>query len=109
MNFNAKGMERRQHIRVARSLAMQFRLKKSRFKGGDTDTWHLSMTTDMSVGGIAFESSVPFAVTDILELQVVMSGVIDVVKAEGKVVRVEEKPEVNGYSVAVELKKHLSV
>jgi len=109
VNSSANAAERRQHIRVARSLAMQFRLKKSRLKGVDTATWHLSMTTDMSAGGIAFESSVPFVVTDILELQVVMSGVIDVVKAEGKVVRVEENSRDKSFSVAVELKKHLSV
>lgn len=101
------GKEQRRHERVKRALAMQFRLKKSKQKGVDTDTWYLSMTTDMSASGIAFESTVPFLPGDILELQVVMSGVIDVVKAEGKVIRSEEKKSDDLYVVAVELKKHL--
>ncbi|MEW5894549.1 MAG: PilZ domain-containing protein [Candidatus Omnitrophota bacterium] len=100
------GNERRQHIRVPRALAMQYRLKKSRQKGADTNTWHLSMTSDMSANGIAFESAVPFLPGDVLELQVVMSGVLDVVKGHGKVVRVEEKIPGKIYIVAVELKNH---
>lgn len=99
--------ERRRHVRVERALAIQFRIKKSTNPKADKDTWHLSMTTDMSANGVAFESAVPFGINDILELQVVMSGVLDVVRGEGKVVRVEEIQPNELYLVAVELKNHL--
>lgn len=105
MSFN--GNEKRRHERVNRALAMQFRLNKSKQKGADTDTWHLSMTTDMSASGIAFNSAQGFLPGDILDLQVVLSGVLDVVKAQGKVVRCEEEKDGGPYRVAVELKKHL--
>ena len=104
--MNVNRQERRRHTRVTRALAIQFRLKKGRRKADDTDTWHLSLTTDMSASGIAFESSIPFSVDDVVELHVVMSGVLDVVKAEGRVVRVEEK-SAGLYTIAVELKKRL--
>ena len=65
------------------------------------------MTTDMSANGIAFESTIPFLAGDVLALQVVLSGVLDVVKAEAKVIRVEEKKAGKLYIIAVELKKHL--
>ena len=102
-----KGQDRRRHERVQRALAIQFRIKKTKQKGADTDTWHLSLTTDMSANGIAFESPFPVLIGDRLELHVVVSGVVDVVKAEGKVVRVEEMKEDEIYMVAAELKKHL--
>lgn len=102
-----KGEDRRRHARVARALAIQFRLKKGRKSSDDEDAWHLSLTIDMSASGIAFESSIPYTVGDILELHVVMSGILDVVKGEGRVVRIEEKAPGRLYFVAVELKKHL--
>ena len=102
-----QGKEKRRHVRVARALAMQFRLKKSKQPQADTDTWHLSLTSDMSASGISFESVIPFLPGDIIELQVVLSGVLEVVKGEGKVIRAEEKQPGKLYMVAVELKKHL--
>jgi len=102
-----QGTERRRHERVNRALALQFRIKKSKQKGADTDNWHLSLTIDMSAGGIAFESPFALMIGDRLELHVVVSGVVEVVKAEGKVVRIEEVRPGELYTVAVELKKHL--
>jgi len=94
--------ERRRHERVARALAIQFRLKKGG-RGPGARTWHFSLTTDMSASGIAFESPVPFVIGDRLEMHVIMSGILDILKGEGRVVRVEEKSSGRLYAVAVQL------
>lgn len=100
-----KAKERRSYERIKRALAIQFRLRNGKNGRMDTDRWHLSMTIDMSAGGIAFQSSVPFSVGDMLELHVVMSGIVDVVKATGKIVRVEELAPGQLYSIAVQFTK----
>jgi c-di-GMP-binding flagellar brake protein YcgR len=92
--------ERRQAIRAKRILSIQFRLAKSKFKESDK-SWHLSTTYDMSVLGLSFLSEVSFGVEDTLELHVVMSGVLDIFKGYGKVVRVERKESAAFYLVAV--------
>ena len=92
--------ERRQAIRAKRILSIQFRLAKSKFKDSDK-SWHLSTTYDMSVLGLSFLSEVPFYVDDMLELHVVMSGVLDIFKGYGKVVRVERKESAAYYLIAV--------
>ncbi len=86
-----KAPDRRQYPRIHRILSIQFRLKKTRQAGADTATWHQATTHDMSVGGISFVSRTPYMLGDILELHVVMSGVLDVLCSDGKVVRVEDK------------------
>ena len=73
---------------------------KSRYKDGDTQ-WHLSTTHDMSLLGLAFLSDVPYAIDDALELHVVMSGILDIYKGYGKVVRVERKTTGAFYLIAV--------
>jgi len=94
--------ERRQSIRAKRILSIQFRLGKSKVKDNDTDkSWHLSTTYDMSVLGLSFLSEVPYYVDDTLELHVVMSGVLDIFKGYGKVVRVERKESAAFYLIAV--------
>ena len=92
--------ERRRALRARRILSIQYRLVKSRYKEGDTD-WHLSTTHDMSILGLAFLSDVPYAVNDVLEIQVVMSGILDIYKGYGKVVRVERKTTGAFYLIAV--------
>lgn len=82
--------ERREAIRAKRILSIQFRIVKSRVKDFD-NSWHLSTTHDMSFSGIAFLSDIPMQVDDVVELQVVMSGILDVCKGFGQVVRVEKK------------------
>jgi len=93
--------ERRQAVRAKRILSIQYRLRKSRYRGGDTQ-WHLSTTHDMSAVGIAFLSDVSYRVGDILELHTVMSGVIDVMKGFGKVIRIESKARGEVFLIAVE-------
>lgn len=92
--------ERRQAERARRILSIQYRLLKSSVKGGDTQ-WHLSTTHDMSVIGLSFLSDVPYHIDDILELNVVMSGVLDVFKGYGRVARIEKRVSGTVYLIAV--------
>jgi len=92
--------ERRKAIRARRVISIQFRRVSPRKKGDETK-WHLSSTQDMSVLGLSFYSEVPFHIDDILELQVVMSGVLDIFKGFGKVLRVEKKGKSELCSIAV--------
>jgi hypothetical protein len=92
--------ERRQAVRAKRILSIQFRLAKSKIKESDK-SWHLSTTYDMSVLGLSFLSEVAYHVDDTLELHVVMSGVLDIFKGYGKVVRMERKESAAFYLIAV--------
>jgi hypothetical protein len=96
------GKERRQAIRAKRILSIQYRLIKNKGKAKVSHTpWYLSTTHDMSILGISFLSEVPFQIRDILEMHVVMSGVLDIFKGEGQVVRVEQKIPGAFYLIAV--------
>ncbi|MCK5580011.1 MAG: PilZ domain-containing protein [Candidatus Omnitrophica bacterium] len=93
-------IDRRKGVRAKRILSVQYRL----FKGkGTSSRWYLSTTQDMSYSGIAFLSEVPFKIDDILELNVVMSGVLDVIEGYGQVVRVIKKEHDAQYVIAVKL------
>ena len=96
--------ERRKANRAKRILSIQFRVFKSRNKSADT-RWHLSTTHDMSIIGLSFLSDVPVMVDDVLELNVVMSGVLDIFKGYGRVMRVERKDSAAFYLVAVKFTK----
>ena len=97
--------ERRQALRTKRILSIQFRIVKSRGKGYDKD-WHLSTTHDMSFIGLAFLSDIPVQLDDVLELNVVMSGILDIFKGYGKVVRVEKKKTAAFYLVGLKFVKY---
>ena len=92
--------ERREALRAKRILSIQFRIVKSRVIDYDSH-WHLSTTHDMSLMGISFLSDIPVQVDDIIELQVVMSGILDICKGYGQVVRVEKKATGAFYMAAV--------
>jgi|GEM_PF-665039 len=92
--------ERRQEIRAKRILSIQYRIVRSRVKNFDS-RWHLSTTSDMSLSGIAFLSDIPLQIDDLIELQVVMSGILDICKGYGKVIRVEKKATGAFYMAAV--------
>jgi len=98
--------ERRQALRAKRILSIQFRLAQSKAKNTDKN-WHLSTTHDMSILGISFLSEIPFLIDDIIELQIVMSGVVDIFKGYGQVVRIQKKTRGSYYLVAVKLVKKL--
>ncbi|HPB69072.1 MAG TPA: PilZ domain-containing protein [Candidatus Omnitrophota bacterium] len=82
--------EMRQALRAKRILSIQFRIVKTRIRKADK-RWHLSTTHDMSFLGLAFFSDIPLHVDDIIEMNVVMSGILDIFKGYGQVVRVEKK------------------
>lgn len=100
--------ERRAWIRAKHVLSIQFRLIKSKRKSADK-SWHLSTTQDMSAGGLSFITDVEYTIDDLLEVHVVMSGMIDIFKGYGKVVRVERKKTASYTVVAVKLQDKLTV
>ncbi|MBF0384560.1 MAG: PilZ domain-containing protein [Candidatus Omnitrophica bacterium] len=97
----AKFSERRSFIRAKRVLSIEYRLVKRGSKKMN-EKWHLSITQDMSLGGIAFFTSEKYKKNDVLEVNVVMSGILDVFKGFGKVVRAEEKDPDKAYLIALQ-------
>ena len=78
--------ERRDSVRARRIITVRHRLVKH--KGKKTDSpWQLSTTENMSLSGLLFVSALPYEASDIVELQVVMSGVLDIFNGFGQVVR----------------------
>lgn len=82
-------VERRNGERVNRVIAIRHRLVKRTGRKAPTE-WSLSTTKNMSHSGLLFLSSIPYRKGDILEIQVVMSGVIDVYRGKAQVMRVIE-------------------
>ena len=79
--------ERRDSIRAKRIITVRHRLVKQ--KGRKVDSmWQLATTENMSLSGLLFVSATTYHPDDIIELQVVMSGVLDIFNGYGKVVRV---------------------
>ena len=96
--------DRRQGSRAARILSIRHRLYKREQKlSNQKDPWYLSATENMSYNGILFSSTAPYRVGDIVEIEVVMSAVLDIFKGYGKVVRVDKKPSGVVYQIAVQL------
>ena len=83
-------VDRRNGERADRVIAISHRLLKRAGRKVFSD-WSLSTTKNMSHSGLLFLSSVPYRKNDILELQVVMSGVIEIFNGQAQVARVEEK------------------
>lgn len=103
----AFSIERRKGLRVKRVLSIQYRLVKSRRKITDK-SWFLSTTEDMSYSGLSFFSEPELRVGDCLEVNVVMSGVVEIYKGYCKVVRIESNPNAAFQLVAVKLIDHLA-
>ncbi len=81
--------ERRRYERVDRHLSIRHRLHK-RSKKIFKEPWMLSTTENMSYNGILFNSTVVYKKDDLLEIEVNLSGMIDVFRGFGKVVRIEK-------------------
>lgn len=78
--------ERRDSVRAKRIITVRHRLVEH--SGKKTDSmWQLSTTEDMSLSGLLFTSATAYHVGDVVELQVVMSGVLDIFNGYGKVAR----------------------
>ena len=82
--------ERRNGERVNRVVAVRHRLIKRSGLLKNPSAWSLSTTRNMSHGGLLFLSSAPYRKGDILEIQVVMCGIIDVFSGQVQVVRITE-------------------
>jgi hypothetical protein len=78
--------ERRDSIRAKRIITVRHRLVEHNGKKTDS-MWQLSTTENMSLSGLLFVSALPYHLGDVVELQVVMSGVLDIFNGYGKVMR----------------------
>ncbi len=78
--------ERRNGERAVRVVAVRHRLIKRGAKKLDA-IWSLSTTKNMSISGALFMSPVEYKKNDFLDLEIVMSGVIDIYKGKAEVVR----------------------
>jgi hypothetical protein len=79
--------ERRDSIRAKRIITVRHRLVKHGSRKVES-MWQLATTENMSLSGLLFVSALAYHSGDIVELQVVMSGVLDIFNGFGKVVRV---------------------
>ncbi len=78
--------DRRDSIRAKRIVTVRHRLVKHDGKKVNS-MWQLSTTENMSLSGLLFVSAISYHPDDVIELQVVMSGVLDIFNGYGKVVR----------------------
>ncbi len=91
--------ERRDSVRAKRIITVRHRLVKHRGRKVDS-MWQLATTENMSLSGLLFVSALAYHPADIIELQVVMSGVLDIFNGYGKVIRAARNKGGN-YHVAV--------
>jgi len=85
--IKADFQDRRDSVRVKRIVTVRHRLHKRDGKKRE-DIWQLAMTEDMSYSGLLFSSALPYKTEDVIEVQVVMSGVLFLFNGYGKVVRI---------------------
>ena len=78
--------ERRDSVRAQRIITVRHRLIKHNNRRVNS-MWQLATTENMSLSGLLFVSALPYHAGDIVELQVVMSGVLDIFNGFGKVIR----------------------
>ncbi len=78
--------ERRDSVRAKRIITVRHRLAKRNSRKVDS-IWQLASTENMSLSGLLFVSALVYNPGDIIELQVVMSGVLDIFNGYGKVIR----------------------
>jgi len=79
--------ERRDSVRAKRIITVRHRLFKHNNRKVENAMWQLATTENMSLSGLLFVSALVYHVGDIVELQVVMSGALDIFNGYGKVMR----------------------
>jgi len=79
--------DRRDSVRAKRIITVRHRLIKHDGRKVNS-MWQVAATENMSLSGLLFVSALVYHLGDIIELQVVMSGVLDIFNGYGKVVRV---------------------
>ncbi|MBF0479780.1 MAG: PilZ domain-containing protein [Candidatus Omnitrophica bacterium] len=94
--------DRRAFNRAKRVLSIEYRLSKGIGRTAEKK-WHLSTTYDMSVNGVAFFSEFEYQQNDILDLKVTMSGLLEIYRGLGTVVRLSKKKSGIYYLVGVKL------
>ena len=78
--------ERRDSIRAKRIVNVRHRLVKHNGRKA-SGPWQMSLTEDMSLSGLLFVSAIGYSKGDVVEVQVVMSGILDIFNGFGEVVR----------------------
>ncbi len=81
-----QNQERRDSVRAKRIVTVRHRLVKHRGRKV-TSPWQISVTENMSLSGLLFVSPMAYQVGDWVEVEVVMSGVLDIFKGYGEIVR----------------------
>ncbi|MBF0483471.1 MAG: PilZ domain-containing protein [Candidatus Omnitrophica bacterium] len=94
--------ERRAYTRAKRILSIEYRLHKNTPRSTE-NKWCLSTTYDMSVNGLAFFSENEYHKNDILDVNVTMSGVLEIYKGLAQVKRVAKKRTGACFLVGLEL------
>lgn len=89
--------ERRSAPRAKRVMSVSFRKIEGKKKG----SWLLSTTENLSSAGVAFLTEKELRVGDILELEIRMSGMLDMFSGLTEVVRVLKKDSGRHFLVAV--------
>jgi hypothetical protein len=91
--------ERRDSIRAQRIVTVKHR--KVKHKGKTVSAkWQISLTENMSLSGLLFVSPVVYEKNDIVEVEVVMSGILDIFKGFGEVIRATQH-KAGHYHIAV--------
>ena len=78
--------ERRDSVRAKRIITVRHRLVKHAGRKVSSP-WQMSVTEDMSLSGLLFVSAIPYEKGDLVEVEVVMSGILDIFNGYGEVVR----------------------
>lgn len=91
--------ERRDSVRAKRIITVRHRLVRHKGRRAES-MWQIAATQDMSLSGLLFVSALAYHPGDITELQVVMSGVLDIFNGYGKVIR-SSRDKGGHYHVAV--------
>ena len=102
-----RSKERRSTVRAKRVLCIESKILKPVNRRKFKNTYSISTTQDMSVGGLSFYTDQDYRIDDTLEIRVIMSGVLDIFKGKARVVRIIDKPNASHKLCAVKfLEKH---
>jgi hypothetical protein len=91
--------EQRDSVRARRVVTVRHRLVKHNNRRADS-IWQLSVSENMSLSGLLLKSTVDYKPGDIIELEVVMSGVLDIFIGFGKVIRTLSQKDGN-YQIGI--------
>lgn len=86
LNQSSNYDDRRDSIRANRIVTVRHRCVKHKGKKV-SNPWQISLTENMSLSGLLFVSPIGYEKEDIIEIEVVMSGILDIFKGFGEVIR----------------------